>query len=313
MKIIFLGTPDFAKNVLYKLINSKHRVVAVVCQPDRPVGRKQILTPPPTKVLALENNIPVYQFEKIKKEGVEPLKSLNADIMVTSAYGQILNQKLLDLTPYGVINVHGSLLPKYRGSSPVQWALINGEQQTGVTIMKTDIGMDTGDMIEKAVVDIEDDDTVTSLLDKLSNKGGDLLLKVLDEIENGTAVFTKQNQDESSYYPMLDKEMAKIDFNKTAKEICNFVRGLEEWPTAYCYLNNDVLKVYKASICEFSSQDNLEYTLGQIVEGSPKKGLIIKAKDGYISLDMVKLGSGKLIDGKSLANGHKNLKGNVLS
>lgn len=313
MKIIFLGTPDFAKNVLLKLINSKHQVVAVVCQPDRPVGRKQILTPPPTKTLAIENNIPVYQFEKIKKEGVETLKNLNADVMITSAYGQILNQKLLDLAPYGVINVHGSLLPKYRGSSPIQWALINGEKQTGVTIMKTNIGMDTGDMIEKAVVDIEENDTVTSLLEKLSIKGGELLLKVLDDLENGTAVFTKQDESESSYYPMLDKEMAKIDFNKTAREICNFVRGLEEWPTAYCYLDDDVLKVYKTSICEFVSQDDEDYKVGQIVECSPKKGLIIKVKNGYVNLNIVKLGSGKLLDGKALANGHKNLKGKVLN
>lgn len=311
MKIIFLGTPDFAKNVLQKLINSKHQVVAVVCQPDRLVGRKQILTSPPTKILAQENNIPVYQFDKIKKEGIEPLKKLNADIMITSAYGQILNQELLDLTPYGVINVHGSLLPKYRGSSPVQWALINGEKVTGATIMKTDIGMDTGDMIEKVYVDIEDNDTVSSLLKKISDKGGDLLLKVLDDLENGKAKFTKQNQSESSYYPMLDKEMAKIDFNKTNDQICNFIRGLEEWPTAYCYLDDEILKIYKSISIEFDDVDK-NHKLGEIVECSPKKGIIVCVNDGYINLITLKLGSGKLMDGKSFANGHKNLKGKVL-
>lgn len=310
MKIIFLGTPDFGKNVLEKLINSRHQVVAVVCQPDRPVGRKQILTPPPTKVLAEDHNIPVYQFEKIKKQGVEPLSKLGADVMVTSAYGQILNQKLLDLTKYGVINVHGSLLPKYRGSSPVQWAMINGEKQTGVTIMKTDIGMDTGDMIDSETVDILETDTVTSLLEKLSKVGGDLLLKVLDSIENGTAIFTKQDESKASYYPMLDKQMAKIDFNSSSQKICDFVRGLEEWPTAYCYLNDDVLKVYKAKKCDFTSNENA--VAGEVVECLAKKGVIVKTIDGCVELLQVKLGSGKLMDGKSFANGHKNLKGVVL-
>lgn len=310
MKIIFLGTPDFGKNVLEKLINSRHQVVAVVCQPDRPVGRKQILTPPPTKVLAEDHNIPVYQFEKIKKQGVEPLSKLGADVMVTSAYGQILNQKLLDLTKYGVINVHGSLLPKYRGSSPVQWAMINGEKQTGVTIMKTDIGMDTGDMIDSETVDILETDTVTSLLEKLSKVGGDLLLKVLDSIENGTAIFTKQDEPKASYYPMLDKQMAKIDFNSSSQKICDFVRGLEEWPTAYCYLNDDVLKVYKAKKCDFTSNENA--VAGEVVECLAKKGVIVKTIDGCVELLQVKLGSGKLMDGKSFANGHKNLKGVVL-
>lgn len=310
MKIIFLGTPDFGKNVLEKLINSRHQVVAVVCQPDRPVGRKQILTPPPTKVLAEDHNIPVYQFEKIKKQGVEPLSKLGADVMVTSAYGQILNQKLLDLTKYGVINVHGSLLPKYRGSSPVQWAMINGEKQTGVTIMKTDIGMDTGDMIDSETVDILETDTVTSLLEKLSKVGGDLLLKVLDSIENGTAIFTKQDESKASYYPMLDKQMAKIDFNSSSQKICDFVRGLEEWPTAYCYLNDDVLKVYKAKKCDFTSNENA--VAGEVAECLAKKGVIVKTIDGCVELLQVKLGSGKLMDGKSFANGHKNLKGVVL-
>lgn len=311
MKIIFLGTPNFAKNVLEKLINSSHQVVAVICQPDRPVGRKQILTPPPTKLFAIEHNIPVFQFEKIRKEGVEVLKSLNADIMITAAYGQILSQEILDVTKHGVFNVHGSLLPKYRGSSPVQWAIINGEEKTGVTIMKTNIGMDTGDMIAKCEVAIEKQDTVESILNKLSLCGADLLVDVLKTVENGSVRFEKQKESESSYYPMLSREMALIDFNKSAKQIFNFVRGLEEWPTAYATLNGEVLKIYKADYLEnneFCNEAN-----GTIVVCSAKKGVLIKTQDGLLKAEVVQLGTGKKVDGKSFANGHSNLQGIVLN
>lgn len=314
MKIIFLGTPDFAKNVLEKLINSKHQVVGVVCQPDKPVGRKQVLTAPPVKELALKHNIPVYQFNKIRIEGVEPLKKLNADIMITAAYGQLLSKEILEIAPYGVFNVHGSLLPKYRGSSPIQWCLINGETKTGITIMKTDIGMDTGDMILKKEIEILETDTVSSLFEKLSMIGGDLILKALDLLENGTITYEKQDENKATYFPMLSKEIAKIDFNKSAKEIVDFVRGLEEWPTAYAILENEVLKVFSAKIFkDYEPEKKLEeYTNGEIVECSSKKGLIVKVKDGFINFYTIRLGNGKKVDSKSFANGHNNLQGKVL-
>lgn len=307
MKIIFLGTPDFAKNVLSKLIESEHQVVAVVCQPDKPVGRKQILTMPPVKELALKHNIKVFQFNKIKKEGLFPLSSLNADIMVTAAYGQILSQEILDITKFGVINVHASLLPKYRGSSPVQWALINGEKVTGVTIMKTDRGMDTGDMIIKQQVDISSQDTVTSLLDKLSKVGADLLIEALKQIENGSVVFEKQNNEESTYFPMLNKEMAKIDFNSNAENIVNFIRGLEEWPTAYLMLNGQVLKIFKAQFV--LSDEYANFKNGYICKCNGKNGLIIKAQNGVVVAKEVQYGSGKRMDAKSFANGHNEFEG----
>lgn len=312
MKIIFLGTPDFAVTVLQKLIDSEHQVVAVVCQPDKPVGRKQILTAPPVKELAIKNNIPVFQFNKIRNEGVSALKQFNADILVTTAYGQILSQEILDLTPYGVINVHASLLPKYKGSSPIQWCLINGEEKTGVTIMKTDIGMDTGDMILKQEVKIAEEDSVSSLFNKLSIVGADLLLKALSQIENGTAVFEKQNNEQSSYYPMLKKENAVIDFSKSSKEIVNFIRGLEEWPTAYAKLGEENLKIYKAKIVN-QSEDYSHMQNGTIIECSGKKGVLVKTLDGILSLELVQLGSGKKMDGKSFGNGHKDLQGKVLN
>lgn len=325
MKIIFLGTPDFAKNVLQGLIDSKHQVVAVVCQPDKPVGRKQILTEPPVKKLAVQHNIPVFQFDKIRKQGVLPLRELNADVMVTAAYGQILSKEILNITKYGVINVHGSLLPKYRGSSPIQWCLINGENKTGVTIMKTDEGMDTGDIILKQEVEIMQEDNVLSLYDKLSMVGTKLLLEALDKIENGTAVFEKQNEQESSYYPMLKKEDGKIDFNKNARDIVNLIKGLEEWPTAFCYLNGDMLKIYKAkslTVDEFLNvmePSNVSYLIynsaknGEVLLSSPKKGIYVKCKDSVLMLLEMQLQGGKKLVAKDFANGNRLKQGIILN
>src|SRR5574344_1573391 len=190
MKIIFLGTPHYGAIVLNKLIESKHKVVAVVCQPDKPVGRKQILTPPETKVLAKQNDIPVYQFKKIRVDGVETLKTIDADIMITAAYGQILSQEVLDITKFGVYNVHASLLPKYRGSSPIQWSLINGEKEIGATLLKTLAGLDNGPILLKESMPILPEDTVESLMEKIGVLGGNLLLSGLDMLESGNYTLT---------------------------------------------------------------------------------------------------------------------------
>lgn len=303
MKIIFLGTPVFASIVLQKLIDSKHEVVAVVCQPDKPVGRKQILEAPPVKVLANKFNIPVYQFAKIRKEGVEPLKALNADIMITAAYGQILSQEVLDITKFGTYNVHGSLLPKYRGAAPVQFALLNGEEKTGVTIMKTDAGIDTGDIICQESFPILEDDTVSSILEKIANLGANLLVDtVLDSIENNTVKFIKQDNSQATYYPMIKKESAKIDFNLTSKQIVNMVRGYQEWPVAFTYLDDKVLKVYSAKVVDYVDNG---YQCGEIVSNKPKTGLIIKTLDGFVRLLSVQIEGGKILDDKSFLNGKK--------
>lgn len=311
MKIIFLGTPNFAKIILQKLYNSKHEIVAVVCQPDKPVGRKQILEAPPTKVFALEHNIPVYQFAKIRKEGVEPLKKLNADIMITGAYGQILSQEVLDITRFGTFNVHGSMLPKYRGACPVQSAILNGETKTGVTIMKTDAGIDTGDIIEQKEIKITQNDTVESVLEKIALEGSDLLINsVLDKIENGTVEYIKQDESMATYYPMIKKEDAKIDFNRTSQSIKNLVRAYNEWPVAYTFVNDKMLKVFDCNAVEHTQET--QYKNGEIVENTPKKGLVIKTGDGFIRLTIVQAEGGKIMDDKSFLNGNKIELGKVL-
>lgn len=323
MKIIFLGTPHFAENVLQKLIDSRHEVVAVVCQPDKLVGRKQTLECPPTKLLALKHNIPVYQFKKIRKEGVEPLKQIDADIMITAAYGQILSQEVLDITKYGVYNVHGSVLPKYRGSSPIQWSLINGEKTLGVTILKTQAGMDDGPILHTQEFEIMEQDTVSSLMEKISLMGADLLLKSLDEIENGTAVLTPQDETQATKCTMLKKEQAVIDFNNQASKIVNFVRGLQEWPVAYCHVNGIMLKIYQAKafsieqLCErsggeLSSDVLIQKQIGEVVM-SNKKGIFVKCNNSILSLIELQLEGGKKLSYKDFVNGKKLPVGTVLN
>lgn len=322
MKIIFLGTPHFAENVLQKLIDSKHEVVAVVCQPDKLVGRKQLLEAPPTKVLAQKHNIPVYQFAKIRLEGVEPLKKIGADIMVTAAYGQILSQEILDITKYGVYNVHGSVLPKYRGSSPIQWSLINGEKTLGVTILKTQAGMDDGPILHTQEFEIQETDTVSSLMEKISLMGADLLLKSLDEIENGTAHLVPQDESLATKCKMLKKEQAVIDFNSPAQKIVNFVRGMAEWPVAYSHYNGIMLKIYKAKSCtledfaQLSNQsiDQLKNMKnGEIALVSTKKGIFVKCENSMLELVELQLEGGKKMNAKDFANGKKLEQGVILN
>lgn len=301
MKIIFLGTPDFSAHVLKALIDSRHEVVGVVTQPDKPCGRGHKLMPSPVKVLAEANSIPVYQFNRISKE-CAPLKDLNADIMVTAAYGQILRQNVLDLTPKGVINVHASLLPKYRGSSPIQWCIIKGETQTGVTIMKTDIGVDTGDMILSKSLTIGETETAGELFDRLSVLGKDALLEALDLIEEGKETYTKQDESKMSHYPMLDKDSGKIDFNMTSRDIVNLCRGLNPWPVAFVSLNeNDRLKVYKASKVDIDSNAKV----GTVLASDSKNGLIVKCSDGAVSLDVIQTAGTKAMPAKDYLRGRK--------
>lgn len=322
MKIIFLGTPHFAENVLQKLINSRHEVVAVVCQPDKLVGRKQLLECPPVKLLAQKYNIPVYQFNKIRLEGVEPLKQIDADIMVTAAYGQILSQDILDITKFGVYNVHGSVLPKYRGSSPIQWSLINGEKTLGVTILKTQIGMDDGPILHTQEFEILETDTVASLMEKISLIGAELLLKSLDEIENGTAVLTPQDESQATKCTMLKKEQAVLDFSKTANVLENFVRGMEEWPVAYCHSNGVMLKVYKAkakSYDELIMLSNGEILLENLINSqygeivyAGKKGVFVKCQNSVLQLLEMQLEGGKKLGYKDFVNGKKLYTGLIL-
>ena len=307
MKIVFLGTPDFATVVLESLISSNHEVVAVVTQPDKLVGRKQILTESPVKKLAKSKGVKVLQYNKIRKEGVLDLKNLNADLFVTCAFGQILSQEILDSAKFGTINVHFSLLPNYRGASPVQWALINGEKKIGVTIMKTDVGIDTGDIIVQKELEVLDDDNCETLLYKLAKLSCPLLLDVISQIENQQIKYIPQG-DGFTYYPMLKKEDGRIDFSLSSEKLVNLIKGLYIWPNAYCYINDKMLKIFKGESVDFFGGA----TFGEIV-CADKNGLIMKCGTGYLKILELQLEGGKRLDYKSFLNGNKLEVGKILS
>lgn len=247
MKIVYLGTPDFAVEPLKAIYESgKHDILAVVTNPDKPVGRKRILTECPVKKFASKCGLSVLNYDKIKVEGVEDLRSLQPDIMVTCAFGQILSQEILDIPKYGVINIHASLLPKYRGASPIHYAIKNGETVTGITIMKTDIGIDTGDIILQKSVSIGENETCGELFDRLSVLGAEAVLDALARIESNTVEYKKQDEELATYTHMIKKEDAKIDWTLTAEEIVNTVRAFNPAPVAYTIFQEQQLKIFKA-------------------------------------------------------------------
>ena len=281
MKILFMGTPDFAAKSLKSLIDSKYDVCAVFTQPDKPKGRGYKLTPSEVKKLALENDIEVFQPAKLKTgEAFDIIKELNPDIIVVVAYGKILPKEIIEFPKYGCINVHGSLLPKYRGAAPIQWAVLNGDKITGITTMFMDIGMDTGDMILKKKVEIGEDETTGELWERLADLGGKALVQTLELIEKGNAKRIKQS-DDFSMAPMLDKKMAKIDFKKqNSTQIKNLVRGLNPIIGAYCYISGKKVKFWKVQ-----KHTNIENMIsGTVIESDPKKGLFIKTMDGMIEV-----------------------------
>ncbi len=247
MRIVFMGTPDYAAVTLQKLIDSHHEVVGVFAQPDKPVGRKQILTPPPVKVVAQENGIPVFQPSTLRDgEALELLKRLKPEIIVVVAYGKILPEEILKLPKYGCVNGHASLLPKYRGAPPIQWCIVCGEEKTGVTTMLMDKGMDTGDILEQAEVQIGKNETGEELFERLSAVSADLMLSTLEKINDIEPI--KQDESKASYAPIIKKEMAYLDFSRSAKELYNAVRGFYSWPCAYFFLNGKRIKVIEAEV-----------------------------------------------------------------
>lgn len=283
MKIVFMGTPDFAEKSLEAIYNSGHEILAVVTNPDRPKGRGMKMVSSPVKEFAVSKNLKIYQPEKVRKniEFIEEIKKLQPDVICVVAYGKILPKEILDIPKLGCINVHGSLLPKYRGAAPIQWAVINGEKVTGVTTMYMDIGMDTGDMILKEEVSIGEDETTGELWDKLSEVGAKLLVKTLSQIEDGNAPRLPQGED-FTMAPMLNKDMSKIDWNsKTAKEIKNLVRGLNPIMGTYSYLDDKKIKFWKVDVLPLENE-NVEN--GTILKSNSKDGLYIKAKDGMIKV-----------------------------
>lgn len=251
MKIIFMGTPDFACPCLQKLIESDNEVVAVYSQPDKPVGRKQIMTAPPVKELALNNNIPVYQPASLKnEEEAEKIRQLGADIIVVVAYGKILPKSILESCRYGCVNVHASLLPKYRGAAPIQWSVINGDKKTGVTIMQMDEGLDTGDILSVVETEIDINETSEMLFDRLSVIGADALVSTLKDISAGNIKPVKQPADGASHVSKITKAMSDIDWNKTAFEVHNLVRGLQSWPCAQTVINGKITKIHKTVLSD---------------------------------------------------------------
>ena len=283
MKIIFMGTPDFAKESLEALYNAGHEILAVVTTPDRPKGRGMKLVASPVKEYALTKNLKIFQPEKIRKDisFMEEIKNLEPDVICVVAYGKILPKEILDIPKLGCINVHGSLLPKYRGAAPIQWAVINGDKVTGVTTMYMDANMDTGDMILKEEVEIGENETTGELWNRLSKIGAKLLIETLEQIEKGIAPRIPQSGD-FSMAPMLDKEMSKIDWtNKSAKEIKNLVRGLNPIMGTYSYLNGKKIKFWRVDAI---SDNNSEVECGTVVKSNNKEGLFIKAKEGIIKV-----------------------------
>lgn len=284
MKIVFMGTPDFAKESLEAVYNAGYEILGVVTNPDKPKGRGMKLEASPVKEYAISKNLKIYQPEKVRKnvEFIEEIKKLKPDVMCVVAYGKILPKELLDIPTLGCINVHGSLLPKYRGAAPIQWAVINGDKTTGITTMYMDVGMDTGDMILSKEVEIGDDETTGELWERLSKLGAELLVETLDKIEKGTAPRIPQGED-FSMAPMLDKEMSKIDWeNKTALEIKNLVRGLNPIMGTYSFFNGKKIKFWKVNVEPLN--DNNDIANGTVIKSDSKDGLYIKAKDGIIKV-----------------------------
>lgn len=310
MKVIYLGTPEFAVLPLQKIIESKHTVVACVTQPDRAVGRGKKVVFSPVKEFAIKNNIKVLQYPRIRDEqAINELRDLNAEIMVTCAYGQILSQQILELTYHGVINIHASLLPKYRGSSPVQWALINGEKQVGVTIMQTALEVDSGDIILQDSITLKGNENTAEVLQALCPIGAKAVVKALDLLEQAKAEFIQQNHEDATHFPMLKKEDGKLDFKKTSYEIINFVRGMNPWPGAFTYTEYGMLKVKKAELC------NKEYknaVAGQVMESNPKTGLIINCGQGCVKLARVQGENAKEMDIKEYLRGKPIKEGVIL-
>ncbi len=309
MKIVFMGTPDFAVPTLENIVKHGHEVLAVVTQPDKPKGRGNSMQCSPVKEVALAHNIPVYQPVRIKKdeEFIERLREMKPDAIVVIAFGQMLPQSVLDIPKYGCINVHGSLLPKYRGAAPIQWSLIDGEEETGVTTMMMDAGCDTGDMLLKATTKITKEDTGGSLFDRLATMGADLLIETLDACEKGTLTREKQGDSPTDYAKMLTKSFGLIDFEKDAAYIERLIRGLNPWPSAYTHLAGKTLKIWKADVAEGEAEGKI----GEIVEVG-KDELIVKTGNGLLSIQELQLEGKKRMMVDAFLRGYTVEKGTIL-
>ena len=312
MKIVFAGTPEFALAPLENILRHGYNVVGVVTQADKPQGRKGVLTPPPVKTLALAHNIPILQPAKLKEE-VESLKALGGDIMITCAYGQILTQEVLDLFPLGVWNIHAGLLPKYRGASPIQSCILAGETRTGVSVMKTELGLDCGDILCVETTDISPVETYGELSQRLSLIGAELIVRALEMLERGEYTLTKQANEGVQTVRKIGKENAKISFDKTAKEIVDLVRAMNPAPVAYGVVEDSAINVYLAEAVALESltDEEKKAKIGEVLSDNPKRGLLVRCKGGAVKLLEVQGAGGKRMKGSDFVNGRKVKKGQV--
>ncbi|MGN0399874.1 MAG: methionyl-tRNA formyltransferase [Blautia sp.] len=312
MRVVFMGTPDFAVGTLEALIAAGHEVKAVVTQPDKPKGRGKTLMPTPVKEVALIHHIPVLQPVKVREpEFVEHLRNMEPDVIVVAAFGQIISRDILELPKYGCINVHASLLPAYRGAAPIQWSVINGDRESGVTIMRMNEGLDTGDMMDKVVVPLASDETGGSLFDKLSHAGAGLCVKVLEDLEAGRVVYTPQPEESTTpYAAMITKKMGEICWKRPAGEIEQLIRGLNPWPSAYTYLGNKSLKLWKAAV-EKAETGTENAVPGQVIRAD-KKGLCIYTGDGILNVQELQLEGKKRMDTAAFLRGYPIEAGIVL-
>lgn len=305
MNIIYMGTPDFAVYPFEKLIEAGHNISLVITQPDKAKGRSKALVPTPVKVAAQKHNIEVLQPEKVREETVvDRIKNLKPDVIVVAAYGQILPESILNIPTYGCINIHASLMPKYRGAAPIERSILDGEEKTGVTTMYMEKGLDTGDMIDKIEVDITPDDTGETLHDKLAVCGAELIIKTLEKLETETATREKQDDALSSYAPMLTKEMGEIDFSNPADYIDRQVRALIVWPCAYTKISGKNVKILKVRVTDIDEQKYMDAKPGEIIEIT-KKNFTIKCGVGAITILKLLPEGKKPMDTVAYLNGNK--------
>ena len=311
MKTVFMGTPDFAVPPLKALVEAGYEVAAVVTQPDKPKGRGKTLMPTPVKEEALMHEIPVYQPKRVRnnEEFLETLKEINPDIIIVAAFGQIIPKEILELPKFGCINIHASLLPKYRGAAPIQQAVIDGEKESGVTIMQMGEGLDTGDMISQIVIPLDKEETGGSLFGKLAQAGAELLIKTLPSIEQGTAVAEKQPEESPTpYAAMITKQMGLLDFTKSAETLERLVRGMNPWPSAYTFVNGKTLKVWKSSV----RQETSDAQPGTVIL-TDKAGIHVACKEGVLLLTEVQLEGKKRMDAETFLRGYHMEQGTVFT
>lgn len=299
MKIVFMGTPAFAVPALKSMIREGYEIAGVFTQPDRPKGRGNKTTPGPVKVLAQENGIPVFQPEKIRRDGVETLKKLSPDLCVTAAFGQILSQEILDIPSLGNINVHASLLPKHRGAAPVAYAIMDGGRTAGVTTMFMDAGIDTGDILLQESTEIREDETCAELTERLSVMGGELLIRTLKELEAGKLKRLPQNEADMSYDPMLNKSMGIADFTKDANTVRGLINGLNPWPCVTVPICGERMKLLRAVCCEGNGE------AGTVIRADPKEGLRLACGLGAVRILELQAPGGKRMKPEDYLRGHE--------